>query len=75
MPRNDIKNRNVDHIDIVTDTLDKNNYKRDEDPKIFKSMKTSRGKLSENWQVFHDISSIIVEHAILGISETCDVCI
>jgi hypothetical protein len=50
LSRNDLKNRSVEHIDIAMDKLDKKSYKRAEDPKLFKSIKTSRGKLQEGWQ-------------------------
>ena len=38
-------------IDIANDPVDANDYKQDEDPKIYKSEKTGRGPLSGNWQV------------------------
>lgn len=42
-------NRIVDDIDIAFDDLNKN-YKREEDPKFFQSIKTKRGPLIEGWR-------------------------
>ncbi|XP_052024021.1 membrane-associated phosphatidylinositol transfer protein 2 isoform X8 [Apodemus sylvaticus] len=39
----------TDIIDIVKDSVPPNEYKAEEDPKIFQSAKTRRGPLSENW--------------------------
>lgn len=39
----------VDFIDIVKDPVPPNEYKTEEDPKLFHSTKTQRGPLSENW--------------------------
>ena len=39
----------VDFIDIVKDPVPPNEYKMEEDPKLFHSTKTQRGPLSENW--------------------------
>lgn len=39
----------VDIIDIVKDPVPPSEYKPEEDPKIFQSVKTRRGPLSENW--------------------------
>lgn len=41
--------RVVDNIDIAFDELTKH-YKREEDPKFFKSIKTNRGPLIEGWR-------------------------
>lgn len=41
--------RTVDYIDIAFDDLTKH-YKREEDPKLFKSEKTNRGPLIEGWR-------------------------
>ena len=46
-----LKERSVVKIDIANDPVDANDYKQDEDPKIYKSEKTGRGPLSGNWQV------------------------
>ncbi|KAH9393496.1 Membrane-associated phosphatidylinositol transfer protein 2 [Tyrophagus putrescentiae] len=42
-------NRQVDFIDIVKDQVSPSKYNREEDPRYFKSTKTGRGPLSENW--------------------------
>lgn len=39
----------TDIIDIVKDPVPPNEYKPEEDPKLFQSIKTHRGPLSENW--------------------------
>ncbi|XP_052511130.1 membrane-associated phosphatidylinositol transfer protein 2 isoform X5 [Budorcas taxicolor] len=39
----------IDFIDIVKDPVPPNEYKTEEDPKLFHSTKTQRGPLSENW--------------------------
>jgi hypothetical protein len=41
----------VVHIDIANDPVIPGDYKKDEDPTIFKSEKTGRGPLSGAWQV------------------------
>jgi len=49
-----LKERSVVKIDIANDPVDSNDYKKDEDPKIYKSEKTGRGPLSGNWQASAD---------------------
>uniref|UniRef100_A0A8C6GTI7 Phosphatidylinositol transfer protein, membrane-associated 2 n=1 Tax=Mus spicilegus TaxID=10103 RepID=A0A8C6GTI7_MUSSI len=39
----------TDIIDIVKDPVPPSEYKTEEDPKLFQSVKTCRGPLSENW--------------------------
>nr|XP_048303207.1 membrane-associated phosphatidylinositol transfer protein 2 isoform X9 [Myodes glareolus] len=39
----------TDIIDIVKDPVPPNEYKPEEDPKLFQSIKTHRGPLSDNW--------------------------
>ncbi|XP_058137278.1 membrane-associated phosphatidylinositol transfer protein 2 isoform X2 [Dasypus novemcinctus] len=39
----------IDLIDIVKDPVPPNEYKMEEDPKLFHSTKTKRGPLSDNW--------------------------
>ena len=46
-----LKQREVDVIDIVVDEVDPKYYKKEEDPKIFKSSKTGRGPLESGWRV------------------------
>merc|ERR1711902_402882 len=42
--------RTVVNIDIANDSVDANDYKKDEDPKTFKSEKTGRGPLEGDWK-------------------------
>jgi len=44
-----LKERQVDVIDIAYDPLDPAKYKKEEDPTIFESTKTGRGKLQKDW--------------------------
>ena len=46
-----LKDREVVKIDIANDAVNAADYKKDEDPKIFKSEKTGRGPLSGEWRV------------------------
>ncbi|XP_036907846.1 membrane-associated phosphatidylinositol transfer protein 2 isoform X5 [Sturnira hondurensis] len=39
----------IDFIDIVKDPVPPNEYRTEEDPKLFHSAKTQRGPLSDNW--------------------------
>lgn len=39
----------TDFIDIVKDPVPPSEYKTEEDPKLFHSLKTQRGPLSDNW--------------------------
>ncbi|XP_012586444.1 PREDICTED: membrane-associated phosphatidylinositol transfer protein 2 isoform X2 [Condylura cristata] len=39
----------IDLIDIVKDPVPPNEYRTEEDPKLFRSVKTQRGPLSDNW--------------------------
>ncbi|XP_045313824.1 membrane-associated phosphatidylinositol transfer protein 2 isoform X9 [Leopardus geoffroyi] len=39
----------IDFIDIVKDPVPPSEYKTEEDPKLFHSIKTQRGPLSDNW--------------------------
>jgi len=45
-----LKERQVEHLDIVNESVDPRYYKPEEDPKIFKSEKTGRGELKSDWQ-------------------------
>lgn len=45
----ELKNRVVDYLDIVKDPISSGDYKKEEDPKLFRSEKTGRGPLTENW--------------------------
>ncbi|XP_067862305.1 membrane-associated phosphatidylinositol transfer protein 2 isoform X1 [Heptranchias perlo] len=43
------RQRMLDPIDIVKDPIPPNEYKTEEDPKQYKSIKTGRGPLSDDW--------------------------
>jgi len=45
-----LKERELDVIDIVYDPIDPAKYKPEEDPTIFLSAKTGRGKLTKTWK-------------------------
>jgi len=49
MSEDDLKERQVDVIDIVKDQLYGSDYVEQEDPTIYKSEKTGRGPLSKRW--------------------------
>ena len=53
-----LKERTVVNIDIANDPVDANDYKKDEDPKTFKSEKTGRGPLDGDWKASKQISYI-----------------
>lgn len=44
-----LKVREVVHIDIANDPIAPADYKKSEDPQIFKSEKTGRGPLTGQW--------------------------
>ncbi|XP_077416427.1 membrane-associated phosphatidylinositol transfer protein 2-like isoform X7 [Vanacampus margaritifer] len=45
----DNRQRSVDPIDIVTDPIAPHEYKAEEDPRLYKSAKTQRGPLLDDW--------------------------
>lgn len=45
----ELKDRVVDVVDIAYDQIDPAKYKAEEDPTIFESQKTGRGKLQKDW--------------------------
>ncbi|XP_014262417.1 cytoplasmic phosphatidylinositol transfer protein 1 [Cimex lectularius] len=45
-----LQERTVEHIDIAYDEINPKHYKEEEDLKFFKSKKTGRGPLAENWK-------------------------
>ncbi|TMW50269.1 hypothetical protein DOY81_004650 [Sarcophaga bullata] len=45
----ELRNREIDCIDIVKDQLYGGDYVKEEDPKLFVSQKTGRGPLGEDW--------------------------
>uniref|UniRef100_A0A915N1L8 Phosphatidylinositol transfer protein n=1 Tax=Meloidogyne javanica TaxID=6303 RepID=A0A915N1L8_MELJA len=49
LSQDELKNRVIDVIDFVRDPISSHDYLVEEDPKIFKSIKTGRGPLNECW--------------------------
>ncbi|KAM7017982.1 membrane-associated phosphatidylinositol transfer protein 2-like isoform 3-T4 [Tautogolabrus adspersus] len=45
----DKRQRTIDPIDIVTDPIAPHEYKAEEDTRLYKSMKTQRGPLQDDW--------------------------
>jgi len=45
----ELKERTVDMIDIANDPIDPSKYKTEEDPALYVSEKTGRGKLTKDW--------------------------
>ncbi|XP_006811996.1 membrane-associated phosphatidylinositol transfer protein 1-like, partial [Saccoglossus kowalevskii] len=45
----ELRNRLVDLIDVVKEQIPSGEYKREEDPRVYKSQKTGRGPLTEEW--------------------------
>ncbi|XP_059163186.1 protein retinal degeneration B-like isoform X4 [Physella acuta] len=50
LSKSDMAQRTVDYIDIVKDSVTGGDYKKEEDPKLYKSVKTGRGPLSDDWR-------------------------
>ncbi|XP_060064604.1 protein retinal degeneration B-like [Ylistrum balloti] len=49
MSTGEIKQRQLDFIDLVKDQLPSSDYKKEEDPKLYRSSKTGRGPLTDSW--------------------------
>ena len=49
MSQSEMKQRQIDYIDIVKDPISSGDYKKEEDPKLYKSTKTQRGPLTDAW--------------------------
>jgi len=49
----ELKDRTVDIVDIAYDPIDPAKYKVEEDPTLFMSEKTGRGKLQKDWMKTH----------------------
>jgi hypothetical protein len=49
----ELKDRVVDTLDIAYDPIDPSKYKPEEDPTIYLSKKTGRGKLAKDWRDTH----------------------
>ncbi|XP_058820597.1 cytoplasmic phosphatidylinositol transfer protein 1 [Topomyia yanbarensis] len=50
LPQEKLEERTVDFVDIAFDELNTKHYKKEEDPKFFKSTLTGRGPLVEGWR-------------------------
>lgn len=50
LDQKELAKREIVNIDIANDHVSDGDYKKDEDPKIFKSEKTGRGPLAASWQ-------------------------
>ena len=51
VPEDEYSHITVDHIDIAFDEIQPKHFKEEEDPKIFRSVKTNRGPLVEGWRI------------------------
>ncbi|XP_071093822.1 protein retinal degeneration B-like [Haliotis cracherodii] len=59
MSPSDMRQRVVDVLDIVRDPVTSGDYSKEEDPKLYKSSKTGRGPLEDNWR--EDYSQAILD--------------
>jgi len=50
LPENEHSTTEVDIVDIAYDPLDPSKYKPEEDPTLYESQKTGRGKLKKDWR-------------------------
>ncbi|XP_042234700.1 cytoplasmic phosphatidylinositol transfer protein 1-like isoform X2 [Homarus americanus] len=62
----ELKQRTVEHVDILADPVDEKHYKKEEDPSVFKSKKTGRGPLTEGWRDYSDI--IMCSYKLVDVS-------
>ncbi|XP_053642302.1 cytoplasmic phosphatidylinositol transfer protein 1 [Cherax quadricarinatus] len=62
----ELKQRIVDHVDILTDPVDERHYKKEEDLSAFKSKKTGRGPLKQGWRDCSDI--IMCSYKLVDVS-------
>ncbi|XP_066507090.1 membrane-associated phosphatidylinositol transfer protein 2 isoform X2 [Hoplias malabaricus] len=56
------RQRDIDPIDIVKDVMAPHEYLAEEDPKLYKSVKTQRGPLSDDWieEINHNLGQMPV---------------
>ena len=64
-----LKERTVVNIDIANDAVDANDYKKDEDPKTYKSEKTGRGPLEGEWKARG--SRIYISQELICLRKIC----
>uniref|UniRef100_A0A8D8I406 Cytoplasmic phosphatidylinositol transfer protein 1 n=2 Tax=Culex pipiens TaxID=7175 RepID=A0A8D8I406_CULPI len=65
VPEDKLSERTVDSVDIAFDELNPKHYKKEEDPKFFKSKITGRGPLVEGWM--HD-TPIMCSYKLVQVS-------
>ncbi|XP_041825629.1 membrane-associated phosphatidylinositol transfer protein 2-like [Melanotaenia boesemani] len=65
------RQRTVDPIDIVKDYISPNEYLVEEDPKLYQSVKTKRGPLSEDW--IEEINENLGQSAVMCAYKLCKV--
>uniref|UniRef100_A0A3P8S975 Phosphatidylinositol transfer protein membrane associated 2 n=1 Tax=Amphiprion percula TaxID=161767 RepID=A0A3P8S975_AMPPE len=65
------RQRTVDPIDIVKDYIPPHEYLVEEDPKLYQSVKTKRGPLSEDW--IEEISQFPSQSAVMCAYKLCKV--
>nr|CAD7454120.1 unnamed protein product [Timema tahoe] len=63
----------VDVIDIVSDEVSGSDYLREEDPRLFRSVKTGRGPLSESWVEQHLDNTKGCEKSLMCVYKLCKV--
>ena len=51
VPEEEYPQITIDHVDIAFDEIQPKHFKEEEDPKVFRSIKTNRGPLVEGWRV------------------------
>jgi len=56
----ELKDRVIDIVDIAYDPLDASKYKPEEDPALYVSQKTGRGKLEKNWM--HHVQPVMCSY-------------
>ena len=65
----------TDYVDIVADNVPHSEYKEEEDPHIYKSKKSGRGPLGENWQCQHAVLCIYILCKVSDIVYLMYICI
>ncbi|XP_077478109.1 membrane-associated phosphatidylinositol transfer protein 2 isoform X3 [Stigmatopora argus] len=65
------RQRTVDPIDIVKDYIAPHEYLAEEDPRLYRSLKTGRGPLSEDW--IEEITRIPADRSVMCAYKLCKV--
>nr|CAD7423422.1 unnamed protein product [Timema monikensis] len=63
----------TDVIDIVSDEVSGSDYLKEEDPRLFRSVKTGRGPLSESWVEQHLDNTKECEKSLMCVYKLCKV--